>query len=412
MQFITFLHILGLILTTLLVMAGAFMLKGRFVKSMPNEWMIIMRDGKLVKLGIGISSYVGWYDTVVRFPSQINKVSFTMKQLTSENQFLEISGVLLWSIYRADQGPFLAYQKLGEDLRKGKPEKANEDLRDATYSILRERIANSTVMEIIQSRHKIRDVMKKELNGLVNNWGVWIENVEITDVKIISNELFKNLQTEFREKTRKNAEMIQMEVNTHLNKIRTQNNLEYNKLREENRVKITIAQNEKAMKLENDNKQVFENNLKIQEETDKIRKDYNIIKKEHEYSYYKKKNNIDAEIKELNTQYEIEKLNKSHENEMFGIETEMKIAEYQVECDEKQENFEREILFKKMEAENEAYTGNALNLKLLENVEQLYKCLPNKNLRIIDFGNQKSDPVIGNLAQAIQSLDVVKEAIK
>ena len=67
------------------------------------------------------------------------------------------------------------------------------EVRDATFSILRERIANSTVLEIIRNRHKIRDVMKKELNKLVNNWGVWIENVEITDVRVLSNELFKFL---------------------------------------------------------------------------------------------------------------------------------------------------------------------------------------------------------------------------
>lgn len=35
--------------------------------------------------------------------------------------------------------------------------------------------------------------MKNELNKILNGWGVWLESVEITDVKISSRKLFENM---------------------------------------------------------------------------------------------------------------------------------------------------------------------------------------------------------------------------
>lgn len=51
------------------------------------------------------------------------------------------------------------------------------------------------------------------MNSIVNGWGVWLESVEITDVKISSRRLFEHMQIEFRENQRYNAEMIKLESN-------------------------------------------------------------------------------------------------------------------------------------------------------------------------------------------------------
>lgn len=44
-------------------------------------------------------------------------------------------------------------------------------------------------------RTGIVDELKKQLTG----WGIWIESVEITQVKISSQKLFQDLQAEFRQ---------------------------------------------------------------------------------------------------------------------------------------------------------------------------------------------------------------------
>ena len=40
-------------------------------------------------------------------------------------QGLEVSGVIIWTIYRQGDGPFKAYKYLGDDLRQKVPAYAN-----------------------------------------------------------------------------------------------------------------------------------------------------------------------------------------------------------------------------------------------------------------------------------------------
>jgi len=69
-------------------------------------------------------------------------------------------------------------------------------------SIIRDRIANMTINDVLKNRSKLRNGVKDEMQKLITGWGIWLETCEVVDVKISSLSLFKNLQTEFREKSR------------------------------------------------------------------------------------------------------------------------------------------------------------------------------------------------------------------
>lgn len=362
-------------------------------------------------MGIGISGWIGWYDVVVKFPSQINKVSFKMDQVTNENQGVQLSGVLLWSIYRLDQGPFIAYQKLGEDLQSGNPSKANDDLRDATYSILREKIANSTILNIIKNRNVIRDSMKKELNSLVNNWGVWIENVEITDVRILSNTLFKNLQTKFREEKRKEAEIVQMESQKEINELVNINQLEYDRLSEKNRTQIAIAQTEKGLTLETENQKVYDENMKVETQKDNLKKINNIKIKEHEFAYYTEKNKVDATIRKTKHTQDLTQLQAEHENDMLRVETDVLVAEKDNFQRQDNEEFDRKLKLSEFQTQNEAFKGMTMKMKILESLGEIYKSMPSKDVSIVNFSKGDSNPAMAGLAHAIQSLDAVRDTV-
>ena len=60
-------------------------------------------------------------------------------------------------------------------------------------SIVRHRIANSTINEIVTKRDEVRTEIKKQMNHQLNKWGVWLESVEITDVRVLSSRLFSNM---------------------------------------------------------------------------------------------------------------------------------------------------------------------------------------------------------------------------
>jgi regulator of protease activity HflC (stomatin/prohibitin superfamily) len=77
-------------------------------------------------------------------------------------------------------------------------------------SVLRNLIANSTIDEVMKNRNHLRINMQKELKDQFKGWGIWLESVEITDVRISSDKLFKDLQAEFRQETRLKAELIEL----------------------------------------------------------------------------------------------------------------------------------------------------------------------------------------------------------
>jgi regulator of protease activity HflC (stomatin/prohibitin superfamily) len=93
------------------------------------------------------------------------------------------------------------------------PKVANQKLENMAVSIIRDRIANMTINDILKNRQKLRNGVKDEMQKVITGWGIWLETCEVVDVKIASRSLFNNLQTEFREKSRQDAEKIQGEIN-------------------------------------------------------------------------------------------------------------------------------------------------------------------------------------------------------
>lgn len=79
-------------------------------------------------------------------------------------------------------------------------------------AIVRNCIANSSINDIIKDRKTMRETLNKEMLDVVRGWGVWIETIEITDVKILSTSLFKDLQTKFREEQKRTAEMHKLKI--------------------------------------------------------------------------------------------------------------------------------------------------------------------------------------------------------
>lgn len=50
------------------------------------------------------------------------------------------------------------------------------------------------------------------MKEVVDGWGVWLETVEITDVIIQNQQLFEDMQAEYRERMRKVANAYAMKI--------------------------------------------------------------------------------------------------------------------------------------------------------------------------------------------------------
>lgn len=164
-----------------------------WVESKANEWLIIIRNGKMIHQGIGLATWIMPGDQTIKFPSLINQVTFKASQVSSEMQGVDVTGMLIWSVNRDMDGPFKCYKSFGDDLKQDTPKVANGKLESMAISIIRDRIANMTLNDILKNRNKLRDGMKDEMQKVITGWGIWLETCEVTDVTIASRSLFTNL---------------------------------------------------------------------------------------------------------------------------------------------------------------------------------------------------------------------------
>ena len=97
---------------------------------------------------------------------------------------------------------------------------ANRNVQAMCESVLRSLIANSTLDEVLRNRNHLKDSIKNELKDQLKGWGIWLETVEITEVKISSERLFKDLQAEFRQETQLKAQQIELASQEKMNEVR------------------------------------------------------------------------------------------------------------------------------------------------------------------------------------------------
>lgn len=144
-------------------------------------------------------------------------------------QGIEVTGMLVWSVYRMEDGPMNCYKFFGDDLKKATPHVANGKIEAMAVAIIRDRIANLTINDILKNRSKLRGGVKEEMQKILTGWGIWLETCEIQDVKISSRSLFTNLQTEFREAERLKAEKISADTENIIKEENLVRNAEFSK---------------------------------------------------------------------------------------------------------------------------------------------------------------------------------------
>ena len=115
-----------------------------------------------------------------------------------------ITGFAFWTVHREGDGPLKCYKYMqGGD--------ANDSVRALSESVLRNLIANSTLEDVMRNRNHLRNNVLDDLKVQLGGWGIWIESVEITEIKISSQKLFNDLQAEFRQETRLKAQFIELD---------------------------------------------------------------------------------------------------------------------------------------------------------------------------------------------------------
>ena len=71
-------------------------------------------------------------------------------------------------------------------------------LQDVLESAIRHQVARMTIDDALRKRGSIILQLKDEMAYVAGLWGIAVETVEIKSVRILSRQLFENLQAPFR----------------------------------------------------------------------------------------------------------------------------------------------------------------------------------------------------------------------
>src|SRR5688500_10647427 len=108
-----------------------------------NEFLIQMRDGKVVQAGQGLSCFKWPSDSVAIVPTSIAKLAFAADQVTVEKVGVEVKGL---AVYRIAE-PLLAYRMIDLDRTS-----LTDILRDMFVGATRRIVASLTLDECIRHR--------------------------------------------------------------------------------------------------------------------------------------------------------------------------------------------------------------------------------------------------------------------
>ena len=158
-----------------------------------------------------------------------------------------------------------AYKNLGADLKDDVPETANNLLTSMASAIVRNCIANSTIDEIIRNRQQLREAINKEMTEVVQGWGVWLETIEITDVKILSGSLFKDMQCTFREDQNKTATLQKLEVDQEISIQKQNHDLTTKKRNEDARKVKRLEESSRNIKTKQQEVEAYKKTIAIQQ---------------------------------------------------------------------------------------------------------------------------------------------------
>jgi SPFH domain / Band 7 family len=174
-----------------------------YVMAGPAQFAIHRRRGRTIKVGQGIS-FLGlpYIDRYYIIPSTAQSVSFAADQITAENQGVEVAGFAVWRIAEPEKAAACF------DFADSPAALATigDNLRNVVESAIRHQVANMTIEAVLRKRGSIILQLKDELAYIAGQWGLIIETVEIRTVKVLSAQLFAQMQASFRDRMRLESE--------------------------------------------------------------------------------------------------------------------------------------------------------------------------------------------------------------
>ncbi len=210
---------LGIALLLVTVCLAYFSKKLR-VSAAPDEWVILIRNGRLVKAGVGVTVWRLPWDQAARFTSTLQRVSFHAEGLSRERIPVSVQGHLFWTISAEGDGPFQAFRSLGPvNLEVGR-EEGKHLLGRPQYHAFQQLVAAEvqrlaalhSLEQLLLDQDEFVAQLSTRLADLHEPMGIAVERVELLQVRPADAALLQAMGARESESIRSEAERLKLET--------------------------------------------------------------------------------------------------------------------------------------------------------------------------------------------------------
>jgi len=345
-----------------------------FEIALPNEYLVVVGK-KTIKPVLGGKMFRP-FKKFLHIPAYVQKLQFQTDNANVDYQGIGIEGYATWRIN--PQNPELAISTLDFFDENDPMNKTNNDLRTICIEAVRHVIANMSIEDALKNKDAIANNLKIQLTEIEKKWGIVFDQVGIERVRIMSDKLFNDLQSQFRNKLRLEAAKTQIaterEIFKEQNTIQEKNEVE--KLMSLQKVEIARSEKDHLLKKMQMEEQKRVNDIQQQNNEQQFRRDI-------EFSKEKQNKNNEVKLLQLELQIgqsEIEKKILFSEDEIVQIKNQIELKKLELE------RIAREI--------HQTYSQQELANKLIEELPLIFERINIQNYSVMQTsGNEGISPV-------------------
>ncbi len=336
-----------------------------FEAALPNEYLVPIgaRKAKPV-LGGRKFRWLG-FRKFLRIPASIQTLQFSTDNANVDFQGLGIEGFASWQIDTTNPSTAIATLDLFDE--DDPMARTNEELQLICVEAVRHVIANMTIEEAHRKKEDIAQELKNQLQQIEQRWGINFHHVGIRHVKVMSANVFNDLQADYRNQLRLASAKTRISTDRQIA-------IEENQQREETGMG-KLATDRKLGEADLASKKFLrETDLDGQNE---------ISRKEHELAVTRM--DLDTALK------------RDHEIQL--MEAASRLAELQKNLEK--HNLETEKLRREIE---QTYSDPAIAARLLEILPKIASAMKIEHYTVMDGGQGGGASPIGRLVQEVMTI--------
>ena len=377
-----------------------------FETALPNEYLVRIGT-RSVKPILGGRSF-RLFRKFLRVPASVQTLSFATDNANLNYQGIGIDGYATWRIDPAH--PDVAITTLDFFDEDDPMRDTNEKLTTICVEAVRHVIANMTINDALKKKDEIGENLKEQLRKFENRWGIIFDQVGIENVRIMSEKLFEDLQSEYRDQLRLNVATARIQTDRQIAGAEnaTRELTETERMTTERKLSLAKTENESSVKRVQLTKaqEVYEEERAIKEERFRRESEFKREQQEREHQVLQQQQELDSQLQQ--TQQSDEYKTKIQEQELLaelqGLQERVLRSELDIETIRTAITGQQLEPIRARRFIEQSFTQEQLSHEVVEALPKIYAALEIDNYSVMNTGSGGDITPIGKILQEVIGL--------